>query len=487
MTNAWAFKLRGDAKSETLEIDVYDIIGDSWYYDSVSAKSVRALLKANKTASTIKLRINSEGGDVFDGWAIYNLLCEHPARVEADIDALAASSASVVAMAADEIRIASNAFVMIHNAWGGYRGEADDLRRWADVLEKMSGQAADIYTARTGQAREKIVELMNAETWMTAAEAKALGFVDKVMPLKTASTGAKKAAARAFASMRLDDYSNVPESMRAAVEAARKQRELDGRQGDLLSLEPSTRSERDPSETERKPMKTKVTAQALGISESATEDAFEAAIVAMAAEHKSSKDALKAATATIAQIEEAAGVTGAGLVGAVKAGAENGKKLEAANATIAAHDKAAEDEKRAELIEQGKADGKLNGTLEAWAATQTTASLEAFLKAADADDTKRKQLIAQGKADGKLVPAQDEWIATQTTASLEAFLKVAPRITPAALVQPPKPGAASTSAALTHEGKSWEQMSNPEKRALHASDTETYNALLADYQTRNSK
>jgi ATP-dependent Clp endopeptidase proteolytic subunit ClpP len=213
----WAFQLRGDG-TDTLELDVYGVIGSDWYYDSVSASSVRRTLKANANAKLIKLRVNSDGGDVLDGMAIYNLLQDHSARVEADIDGIAASMASVIVMAADEIRIASGAFIMIHNPWGATTGESEDLRRWADVLDKMRDQAADIYTARTGQSRDEVLRMMAAETWLTANDAKAKGFADSVTPLK--KPGAK-ASARAFACMSLRDFKNVPEALRERVEQAR--------------------------------------------------------------------------------------------------------------------------------------------------------------------------------------------------------------------------------------------------------------------------
>lgn len=219
MDSKWTFALRGEG-SDTLEIDIYDVIGESFWGDSVSAKDVRAKLKEAKSVSTIKLRVNSRGGDVIDGFAIYNLLNEHPARVEADIDALAASMASVVIMAADEIRIAKNAMVMIHNPWGMGIGGSEDMRSLADLLDKMTGQIADAYVARTGQSIEEVTAMMAAETWMTADEAKAKGFVDMV---KTAKTG--KAKTKAYASLDLTGFRHVPEILATAIADARAPQE----------------------------------------------------------------------------------------------------------------------------------------------------------------------------------------------------------------------------------------------------------------------
>lgn len=217
MGTGFAFALRGEG-SETLELDIYDVVRPGgWLYD-LTARGVRERLKSNANAKTIRLRINSEGGDVINGFAIYSMLVEHKARVEADIEGIAASVASVIAMAADEIRIASNAWMMIHNASGWARGESDDLKRYGEVLAKMSEQAADVYAARTGLGRERVLELMKAETWMTATEAKSLGFVDRIMPAKK-----QRASQQMLASMHLDDYENVPDGVRQIVQSARAQ------------------------------------------------------------------------------------------------------------------------------------------------------------------------------------------------------------------------------------------------------------------------
>jgi len=208
------FAVRGEG-TDTLELDVYDVVGGSWWSDGVTAKGVRSALKSNANAKTIKLRVNSRGGDVFEGTAIYNLLRDHPANVVADVDALAASIASVILMAADEIRIAPGAMVMIHNPWAISLGEADDLRSTADLLDKVRGQMADIYAARTGLAHERLLEMMAAETWMTPEEAKANGFADVI---KSASQGATKA--RALAALDLSGLT-VPRDFNAAVERAR--------------------------------------------------------------------------------------------------------------------------------------------------------------------------------------------------------------------------------------------------------------------------
>lgn len=214
MSHELRFQIRGEG-GDTLELDVYDKLGESFWGEGVSAKRVRATLKAAQNVKTIKLRVNSRGGDVFDGFAIYNLLAEHPARVEADVDALAASMASVVLMAADEIRVAKSAMIMVHNPWSIAIGEAGDLRDTADLLDKIRGQIAEAYVARTGLERARVLEMMDAETWMTADEAKANGFADVV-------TGPKsKSKSKAMAALDLRGLERVPAFFAAAIAEAR--------------------------------------------------------------------------------------------------------------------------------------------------------------------------------------------------------------------------------------------------------------------------
>jgi ATP-dependent Clp endopeptidase proteolytic subunit ClpP len=215
VSSVQAFAIRGEG-SETLEIDVYDVIGDSWFGDAVTAKSVRASLKGAKNAKQITLRVNSAGGDVFDGFAIYNLLNEHPAHVVAHVDALAASMASVIVMAADEIHIAPNAMLMIHNPWTMAMGDAEDLRAGAELLDKLRGQIADAYVARTGLERDEVLALMDAETWMTAAEAKERGFVDVVKSAKKKS----RDDAKALAAFDLSGFYQTPAVFAKAVTRA---------------------------------------------------------------------------------------------------------------------------------------------------------------------------------------------------------------------------------------------------------------------------
>lgn len=156
------------------EIDLYDEIG----FWGVTAQDFRQQLRSVQS-STIRLRINSPGGDVFDGIAMHNDLLAHPANVEIEVTGLAASAASLVAMAGDTVTMASNAFMMVHNAWGLVIGNRHDMRAQADVLEQIDGALADTYVARTGLGRATVVSLMDDETWIGAEDAVEQGFADR--------------------------------------------------------------------------------------------------------------------------------------------------------------------------------------------------------------------------------------------------------------------------------------------------------------------
>lgn len=164
------------------ELLIYGDIGDiRWfgedYYD-VSAKSIAEELKALGELSEISVRINSPGGSVFSAQAIYSLLKSHSARVTVHVDGMAASAASLVAMAGDEIVMPDNAMMMIHSPMSYASGNPSELRKQAEILEKVQDSMMAAYS-RSGQSVEDIKAMLEAETWMTAPEAVALGFADR--------------------------------------------------------------------------------------------------------------------------------------------------------------------------------------------------------------------------------------------------------------------------------------------------------------------
>ncbi|MBA3446957.1 MAG: Clp protease ClpP, partial [Pseudaminobacter sp.] len=161
-------------------ISMFDVIGeDIWSGAGVTAKRISAALRSIGNRDVI-VRINSPGGDMFEGIAIYNLLRGHPAKVTVEVMGWAASAASIIAMAGDEIRMGSGAFMMVHNAWGVVIGNRHDMRHASDLFAGFDSALADIYEARTGMKRADIEQLMDAETFMGAAQAVDNGFADVV-------------------------------------------------------------------------------------------------------------------------------------------------------------------------------------------------------------------------------------------------------------------------------------------------------------------
>jgi ATP-dependent Clp protease protease subunit len=192
------------AKGSVGEIWLYDQIGDSFWGDGISAKTFQKELSALGKVTTINLRINSPGGDVFDGLSIYNQLKSHPARKVVDIDGLAASIASVIAMAGDEIHMAANAMMMIHDPHGMAVGNATEMQRVAALLEQVKGNLADTYAKRTGQTRPTVDAWMSDETWLTAQAAVDAGYADAIT--------AEQRVAACFELLR--NYKHVPKSLR---------------------------------------------------------------------------------------------------------------------------------------------------------------------------------------------------------------------------------------------------------------------------------
>ena len=191
------------------EILIYSDIGESFFGDSVSAVMVKDQLK--DMTGDISVRVNSPGGDVFDGFAIFNLLDQHDGKVTIHIDGLAASAASVVAMAGDEIVIADNALMMIHDPWTMSVGNAADMRGTADLLDKIRDSIVTTYMTKTNLDIETVTAMMGAETWFSAAESVANGFA-------TSTTTKSKTTAQNLAKPWINN-SPKPEQLPQDVEA----------------------------------------------------------------------------------------------------------------------------------------------------------------------------------------------------------------------------------------------------------------------------
>lgn len=165
------------AADKTPVLSIFDDIGAY----GVSAKSFLNDLRT-VTTDEVDVEINSPGGDVFAGLAIYNGLRASGKKINVKVLGLAASAASLVAMAGDTIEMPENAFMMIHNPWGFAMGGADEMRNTADVLDKIGTGLVSTYAKRTGKTDQEIAALLDAETWMTAQEAVDAGFATSVTP-----------------------------------------------------------------------------------------------------------------------------------------------------------------------------------------------------------------------------------------------------------------------------------------------------------------
>jgi ATP-dependent protease ClpP protease subunit len=187
------------------EIAVYDEIG-GW---GITAAEFQRELRGYGDLSLINLHIHSPGGDVFEGMAMYNLLVNHPARVDVFIDGLAASMGSVLAMAGDTITMPENAMMMIHRPWGMQGGDADDMRRYAELLDKVESNLISAYTKKTGLSDDEVRGLLATESWFTGPEAVERGFADQLAePLK---------AAAALQSHRMKE-TDMPEQLKKLME-----------------------------------------------------------------------------------------------------------------------------------------------------------------------------------------------------------------------------------------------------------------------------
>ncbi len=200
--------VKQEAKNDSAEMYIDgDIVTDEWEDSDTSAAGFRDALKSLGDVKNINLHINSPGGSVFEGIAIYNMLKQHSAQVNVYVDGLAASIASVIAMSGDAIFMPSNAMMMIHNPWTFAMGNADQLRKQADDLDQITKSSIQTYLAKAGDKLDEatLKDLMDNETWLTAQEAVDYGLADEVME-------ANKAAAsidRRFA----ERYLHIPKQL----------------------------------------------------------------------------------------------------------------------------------------------------------------------------------------------------------------------------------------------------------------------------------
>jgi ATP-dependent Clp protease protease subunit len=192
------------AEADGNVISVYDVIGeDMWTGEGVTARRVAGALRSIG-ARPVTVNVNSPGGDMFEGLAIYNILREHPAEVTVRVMGLAASAASIIAMAGDRVEMGLGSMLMIHNSWGMVVGNQNDMRDAAETFAEFDAAMADIYSARTGLDAAEVSAMMGAETWLRAERAIDLGFAEATFAAPDydePEAGKKKALARLDATL----------------------------------------------------------------------------------------------------------------------------------------------------------------------------------------------------------------------------------------------------------------------------------------------
>lgn len=174
-------------------VTMFEVIGEDWWTGGgVTAKKVASQLRA--IAGPVEVQINSPGGDMFEGIAIYNVLREHPHDVTVKVMGMAASAASIIAMAGDTVEIGAASFLMIHNCWVLAMGNRHDMRETAEFLEPFDAAMVDVYSARSGQKAEDIAKWMDAETFMSGSQAIERGFADALLAADKITTDDKAKA-----------------------------------------------------------------------------------------------------------------------------------------------------------------------------------------------------------------------------------------------------------------------------------------------------
>lgn len=162
--------------NDVVDISLHDEIG-LW---GVSAADFINELKASSAAKSINLSIHSPGGNMLDGLAIYNALKAHPAKVYSHVTGIAASAASTVLMAGDVVTMPEDAYIMIHNPMGMAFGGSEEMRDYADIMDKLKAGAVNIYAKKSGKDLQEISEMMDSETWLNSSESLEHGFIDTI-------------------------------------------------------------------------------------------------------------------------------------------------------------------------------------------------------------------------------------------------------------------------------------------------------------------
>jgi ATP-dependent protease ClpP protease subunit len=199
----WNPDLRAALESGTDTITMYGIIGEDWYGEGVTLKRVDAALRAIGD-KPVTVYINSPGGDMFEGIAIYNRLLEHSQEITIKVLGLAASAASVIAMAGARREVAKTAFLMIHNCWTYFAGNRHAIRELADTMEEFDRAMISLYADTSGQDEKTVEKMLDAETYMNGANAVEKGFATGLISAAEVTEAPDEEQAQAHATRKLD-------------------------------------------------------------------------------------------------------------------------------------------------------------------------------------------------------------------------------------------------------------------------------------------
>lgn len=420
----------------SFELDIFDAIGPQFW--GITTTHVARLLKDAK-GKPLNVRINSPGGDANTGVAIYNLFKSHDADVEIEVIGLAASAASVLMMGGTKVRIAETALVMVHEPWfpGGVSGNAEELRKLADLLDKDGAALAKAYVRRTGMDEDEVRRLMRAETWMTAQEAVDMGFADEIVEDMQAAACVKPSHLAIF-------KRELPKPARSFLAKS------DGPSAisvepvptkDSLGEQPASRAPGPETDTKDKDI-TMPLPIALLTALSLAEDADEATVIAATKK-------LTAQAEVGREVEAVVGKTGSAAIGAVQAlkqtsvaHAELQLKVQEVQTDLQRRDFNA-------LVEKHTAPGK---------------------------DRKLTPAVAKMYAD-RFESAGKDGRGKEVVEELRAFVEVAPTIAGTAFVQPENSGGAD---GLRWSGKTFAELEPRQRHALKKENPDLYDAMRQD-------
>lgn len=438
-----------DVRGGMLQIMVYGDVFADFFGEGVDAKNIVDVLNENPDVAEIEVRINSVGGSVFDGLAIYNNLRQHAAKKHVFVDGIAASIASVIAMAGDTITMASGSMMMIHNASIHSGGNKGDHARTVEVLTSMDGEMAAIYAAKTGRTDAAMLDLMAAETWFTADEAVAAGLATDIFQLPEDEL---QAVARLDFSrcgyLKIPGHIAGPNALVNSAgivvgwTAGAHPTPITAVTTDNGSTWRTTQTTAPtPAPTETNDMK--ILAQAAGLKSDATDAEIVAKISTLKTRSASASEAVAKADALQAQLTvltAAIGCEGDAALGTIKA-------LQVSHATV----------------------------------EEVTAKLAAIESATEVDA--HAALVKQGKADGKLTADLAKFYADQPSAALKAFLAIAPKVVPMTEhTSPDDKTGSGDSELLAHKGKTYIDMSGNEKQALIRDEPELAKRMQAEFR-----